>query len=48
VLAVKRPAAPAIGPGHIEIELPSDVRVRVHGRVEVDALSAVLTVLRGR
>jgi transposase len=48
VQAVKRPAVPAIGPGHIEIELPGDVRVRVHGRVEVDALSAVLTVLRGR
>jgi transposase len=48
VQAVKRPAVPVVGPGHIEIELPGDVRVRVHGRVEVDALSAVLTVLRGR
>jgi transposase len=48
VQAVRRPAAPAIGPGHIEIELPGDVRVRVHGRVEVDALSAVLAALRSR
>jgi transposase len=48
VQAVKRPAVPAIGPCHIEIELPGDVRVRVHGRVEVDALSAVLAALRSR
>jgi transposase len=48
VQAVKRPAAPAIDPGHIEIELPGDVRVRVHGCVEVDALSAVLAALRSR
>ena len=48
VQAVKRPAAPAIDSGHIEIELPGDVRVRVHGRVEVDALSAVLAALRSR
>jgi transposase len=48
VQAVRRPAVPAIGPGHIEIELPGDVRVRVHGRVEVDALSAVLAALRSR
>ncbi len=48
VQAVRRPAEPAIGPGHIEIELPGDVWVRVHGRVEVDALSAVLAALRSR
>ena len=48
VQAVRRPAAPVIGPGHIEIELRGDVRVRVHGRVEVDALSAVLAALRSR
>jgi len=48
VKAVRRPAAPAIGSGHSEIELPGDVRVRVHGRVEVDALSAVLAALRSR
>ena len=48
VQVVKRPAVPAIGPCHIEIELPGDVRVRVHGRVEVDALSAVLAALRSR
>lgn len=46
--AVRQPAAPAVGSGHIEIELPGDVRVRLHGRVEVDALSAVLAALRGR
>ena len=48
VQAVKRPAAPAIDPGHIEIELPGDVRVHVHGRVKVDALSAVLAARRSR
>jgi transposase len=48
VQVAKRPTVPAIGPGHIEIELPGDVRVRVHGRVEVDALSAVLAALRSR
>jgi transposase len=48
VRAVKQPAVPAIGPGYIEIELPGNVRVRVHGRVEVDALSAVLAALRSR
>jgi transposase-like protein len=42
----REPASPAGGPAHIEIELPGDVRVRVHGRVEVDALSAVLAALR--
>jgi transposase len=34
--------------GHIEIALPGDVRVRVHGHVEPEALSAVLSALRGR
>ncbi len=48
VRSVRRPAATASGPGHIEIELPGDVRVRVHGRVEPEALSAVLTALRSR
>lgn len=50
VQVAKRPAVPAIGPGHIEIELPGNVRVRVrvHGRVEVGALSAVLAALRSR
>ena len=48
VQAVRRPAAPAIGPSHIEIELPGDVRVRVHGRVEPEALSVVLSALRSR
>ena len=31
--------------GHIEIELPSGARVRVHGRVEPRALAEVLTAL---
>ena len=42
-------AAPQTGAtGHIEIELLGDVRVRVHGRVEPEALSAVLSALRSR
>lgn len=42
-------AAPRTGDtGHIEIELPGDTRVRVYGRVEPEALSAVLSVLRSR
>ncbi len=48
VKAVARAAPHTRGTGHIEIDLPGDVRVRVHGRVEVDALSAVLAALRGR
>ena len=43
-----RVAPQARGTGHIEIDLPGDVRVRVHGRVEPAALSAVLTMLRNR
>jgi transposase len=38
----------AVSAGHIEIDLPGDIRMRVHGRVEPEALSAVLTALRGR
>jgi transposase len=34
--------------GHIEIELPSGARVRVHGRVEPRALAEVLTALATR
>jgi transposase len=48
VTAAARAAPRADSTGHIEIDLPGDVRVRVHGRVEPEALSAVLTVLRGR
>jgi transposase len=48
VKAATRAVPQARGTGHIEIELPSDVRVRVHGRVEPEALSAVLAALRGR
>lgn len=32
--------------GHIEIELPGEIRLRLHGHVDPEALSAVLTVLR--
>lgn len=46
--AITRAATQAVGSGHIEIVLPGDVRVQVHGRVEVDALSVVLMALRGR
>jgi transposase len=48
VKMVTRTAASAVAAGHIEIQLPGDVRVRVHGRVDVDALSAVLAALRDR
>jgi transposase len=48
VKAAARAAPQTGGTGHIEIDLPGDIRVRVHGRVEVDALSAVLAALRGR
>ena len=48
VKAAARTAPQADSIGHIEIDLPGDVRVRVHGRVESDARSAVLTVLRSR
>lgn len=42
-------AAPQTGDtGHIEIELPGEIRVRVHGRVEPEALSVVLSALRSR
>ena len=34
--------------GHIEIELPSGARLRVHGRVEPRALVEVLTALAAR
>lgn len=43
-----RVAPLAMGVGHIEIDLPSDIRLRIHGRVEPEALSAVLTALRDR
>ena len=46
--AAARAAPQTVGTGHIEIDLPGDIRVRVHGRVEPEALSAMLTVLRGR
>ena len=32
--------------GHVEVELPGGITVRVHGWVERDALSAVLSALR--
>jgi transposase len=48
VKAATRAAPRTGGTGHIEIELPGDIRVRVHGRVEPEALSAVLSALRNR
>ena len=48
VKAAARAAPQTRGSGHIEIDLPGDIRVRVHGRVEPEALAAVLTALRGR
>jgi transposase len=34
--------------GHVEVELPGGITVRVHGRVDDAALTALLTALRGR
>lgn len=39
---------PAASASHIEIELPGEVRVRVHGRVDGEALAEVLTALGRR
>lgn len=43
-----RPVTAPRSSGHIEIELPSGARVRVHGRVEPRALAEVLTALVAR
>ena len=48
VKAMARTATSVVASGHIEILLPGEVRVQVHGRVGVEALSAVLAALRGR
>lgn len=46
-VTVAAPAAPQTnGAGHIEIDLPGDIRVRVHGRIEPRVLSLVLNALR--
>lgn len=45
---VTRAVSPVRSTGHIEIDLPGDIRLRIHGRVEPEALTAVLTALRGR
>jgi len=37
----------SIDAGHLEVELPGGITVRVHGRVDEAALAAVLTALRG-
>jgi transposase len=39
---------PAVATGHIDIELPGEIRVRVHGRVEGDTLAEVLALLSAR
>jgi transposase len=44
----RRPLTAPRASGHIEIELPSGARVRVHGRVEPRALAEVLTALAAR
>lgn len=43
-----RTEEPAVRPGHIEIELPGEIRLRVHGRVDGKALAEVLAVLGHR
>ena len=37
-----------VSTGHIEIELPGEIRVRVHGRVEGETLAEVLAALGHR
>jgi transposase len=44
----RRPTTAPRSSGHIEIELPSGARVRIHGRVEPRALAEVLTALAAR
>ena len=44
----RRPLTAPRWSGHIEIELPSGVRVRIHGRVEPRALAEVLSALATR
>ena len=44
----RRPVTTSRSSDHIEIELPSGARVRVHGRVEPRALAEVLTALAAR
>jgi transposase len=39
---------PGVSSSHIEIELPGDIRVRVHGRVDGQALAEVLVALGQR
>ena len=43
-----RPERSASEAGHVEVSLPDGVTVRVHGHVDGEALSTVLTVLRSR
>ena len=40
------PPMPALAPGLVEVELPSGVRLRISGEVEVVALRRILSVLR--
>ena len=43
-----RPEGLAVRPGHIEIELPGEIRLRVHGRVDGEVLAEVLAALGQR
>lgn len=47
-VASMRPRAVPAPAGHIEIELPGEIRVRVHGGVDGQALAEVLAVLGHR
>lgn len=46
--ALPRAEPPAARAGHIEIELPGEVRVHVHGRVDGQALVEILAALGHR
>ena len=43
-----RPEGLAVRPGHIEIELPGEIRLRVHGRVDGEVLAEILAALGHR
>jgi transposase len=40
------PAPPMLAPGLVEVELPSGIRLRISGEVEVVALRRILSALR--
>lgn len=43
-----RTEGPAARPGQIEIELPGEIRLRVHGRVDGEVLAEILAALGHR